>query len=308
MPDAFADIYAELRALMLREATGMRAVKDVPGELVMLAPWPHPRKPEAPMSFGMVRSGKAYVSFHLMPLYMNPAMQARVPAGLIRRKQGKTCFNFKQAEPALLAELAVLTRVCAEAWASPMTLPDPAGRAMRHALTPHSSRPGAIAGVEVEASRPGPGLLALRYVVADPERTLRLPRKAAPARADGLWRRTCFEAFVQVPGSEAYYELNLSPSMRWAAYRFDGYRAGMAPALNIGAPVIETATAGAGFELWATLDLSAVGDLPPQAPWRLGLSAVIEDRERRISHWALAHPPGKADFHHAAGFAAELSA
>lgn len=154
--------------------------------------------------------------------------------------------------------------------------------------------------------REAPGRLALRYRIADPARSLILPARAAAARTDGLWRRTCFEAFVAVPGSPAYYELNLSPSTEWAAYRFDGYRAGMAPAEGIGAPGVATTTTGDGFELTATFDLSRIEDLAA-APWRLGLSAVIED-SGGTSYWALAHPPGQADFHHAAGFAADLAA
>jgi hypothetical protein len=47
--------------------------------------------------------------------------------------------------------------------------------------------------------------------------------------------------------------------------------------------------------------------LPPKALWRLGLSALIEDTGGHKSYWALAHPPGKPDFHHADSFAHEFS-
>jgi hypothetical protein len=62
------------------------------------------------MYFGSVRLGKAYVSFHLMPLYMNPALSQSISASLKKRMQGKTCFNFK-VEPAaeILSELEQLT-------------------------------------------------------------------------------------------------------------------------------------------------------------------------------------------------------
>ena len=186
---------------------------------------------------------------------------------------------------------------------------------MRYVLTPHPAHPSAVAGVEVEAARPAPGLLTLSYRVADPAGALVLPPRTAAARTDGLWRRTCFEAFVRVPGSQAYYELNLSPSTAWAAYRFDGYRAGMAPSEHVEAPSIEggaieaaTIEAGpgaGGFGLRASVDLSRLADLPADGPWRLGLCAVIEDGAG-TSYWALAHPPGAADFHQAAGFATEL--
>jgi hypothetical protein len=116
----FDAVYAELRALMLRASPGMTATKDTPGELLLLAPWPHPRKPKQPMMFGMIRTGKAYVSYHLLPIYMNAVLQAKVSATLAKRKQGKACFNFKTVEPALFAELETLTRACAAAFAKPM--------------------------------------------------------------------------------------------------------------------------------------------------------------------------------------------
>jgi hypothetical protein len=34
---------------------------------------------------------------------------------------------------------------------------------------------------------------------------------------------------------------------------------------------------------------------------------VIEEAGGGISYWALAHPPGRPDFHHADGFALELA-
>ena len=37
--------------------------------------------------------------------------------------------------------------------------------------------------------------------------------------------------------------------------------------------------------------------LPPK-PWSLGLSAILEEADGTISYWALAHPPGRPDFHH----------
>ena len=58
----------------------------------------------------------------------------------------------------------------------------------------------------------------------------------------------------------------------------------------------------------SSLELDGLPSLPGDAPWRLGLSAVIEETTGRKSFWALAHPPGKADFHHPDCFAFELPA
>jgi hypothetical protein len=56
------------------------------------------------------------------------------------------------------------------------------------------------------------------------------------------------------------------------------------------------------------IDLDRARDLPVDVPWRLGLSAVIEEKGGSKSYWALAHPPGAPDFHHQEAFALELSA
>jgi hypothetical protein len=63
-----------------------------------------------PAMFACVRRGKAYVSYHLLPLYMNPALNSLISAELKRRKQGKACFNFTSVDAKLIAELAELTQ------------------------------------------------------------------------------------------------------------------------------------------------------------------------------------------------------
>ena len=83
------------------------------------APSPFPQHKGQPMWFAEVRLGKAYVSYHLMPLYMNPSLQSAIPPDLKKRMQGKTCFNFKkQPEPALLKELDKLTEAALTDWAA----------------------------------------------------------------------------------------------------------------------------------------------------------------------------------------------
>ena len=44
----------------------------------------------------------------------------------------------------------------------------------------------------------------------------------------------------------------------------------------------------------------------PEGEWQVGLSAVIEAKDGSRSYWALAHPPGKPDFHHRDCFALRL--
>lgn len=175
---------------------------------------------------------------------------------------------------------------------------------MRFALKLHpDSTCAAIARVDGEAVRTLSGGLTVRYVVSGAIGDLVLAPQAAPVCADELWRHTCFEAFVRMPNMAAYSEFNFAPSTAWAAYRFSGYREGMA-AEEVGAPHIEVQATAERYTLQASL---AALPWPRDQAWRLGLSAVIEEAGGRKSYWALAHPPGKADFHHAVCFALELA-
>jgi hypothetical protein len=157
--------------------------------------------------------------------------------------------------------------------------------------------------VAAGAEAAGPDLLRFQYVLeADPLR-IRVPPPVTDAgRTDKLWAHTCFEAFVGSPASPGYLELNFSPSGQWAAYRFDAYRQGMTPALEAVPRLVLRRLADA-------LELQAEVQLGPGAPLhrlRIALSTVVEDREGRLSYWALRHPPGRPDFHHPEGFALAL--
>lgn len=172
---------------------------------------------------------------------------------------------------------------------------------------PASDR-GPVTHIEAAVRRTGARALALTYELTGQIRDLLVPDPAPPGPADGLWKHTCFEAFLALGDGKGYLEFNFSPSSQWAAYRFDGYRAGMAPLEGLPPPKIAFARTGGALTLEAALELSALPDLPPASSWRLGVAAVIEDVQGRIAYWALAHPPGKPDFHHPGGFALEVHA
>jgi hypothetical protein len=163
----------------------------------------------------------------------------------------------------------------------------------------------AVDRIEVQVLRPSDAALELRYAVLGDVDRLLIPAESPPRRADKLWQHTCFEAFVAV--GVGYYEFNFSPSTQWAIYRFSAYRAGMT-AVEPAPPRIALRRDEARFSVDATIDLDSLPELRGSGDLRLGLSAVIEDTERRISYWALVHPPGKPDFHHSLGFVLELPA
>jgi hypothetical protein len=174
---------------------------------------------------------------------------------------------------------------------------------MRQALKRHpDSLCQAATHIEVDVAHGGDDRLTLTYFVTGDIGKLRLSPATAAARAHALWEHTCFEMFVGAFPGEGYYEFNFAPSTQWAAYWLSGYRIGMAAAAEIGDPEIAAQSHPDRYTLQASLDVGQLSRLPP-GTWRLGLSALIEDLSGRKSYWALAHPPGKPDFHHSDCFA-----
>ena len=133
-----------------------------------------------------------------------------------------------------------------------------------------------------------------------------LPSTDRPRRTDELWRTTCFEAFLRPRGGDSYFELNLSPSGDWAAYRFDGYRSGMRNALIECSPDPDVWLQDGVRMQEASFDFKGEPTLDNAVPWDIGLSAVIEEEDGTKSFWALSHGPGPPDFHNSACFAYHL--
>lgn len=107
MPD-LAPVYAELRRILDPYAPLLDVKRDGPKELYLDTR--HVLKNGKPLFFGAVQIKAAYVSFHLMPVYVKPELLDSVPEALKARMQGKSCFNFKRVEPELFQELDTLTR------------------------------------------------------------------------------------------------------------------------------------------------------------------------------------------------------
>jgi hypothetical protein len=172
------------------------------------------------------------------------------------------------------------------------------------ALTCHPATPcETVRRIVVQALRTTPDTLELRYVLQGEIARLLIPAEATARRADKLWQHTCFEAFVAAMEATGYHELNFSPSTEWAICRFTSYREEMTSVDAEHPPRISVHRDADRLSLEAVIDLEPLRN---SAGLRLALSAVVEDERHSLSYWALAHPPGKPDFHHAAGFALTL--
>lgn len=182
-------------------------------------------------------------------------------------------------------------------------------------LTPllcHPSTPDEIVtGITVEVDALTTDLLVLDYRIRGDIDRLELPAQAPSRFQDLLWQQTCLEAFIGFEDSESYFEFNFSPSSQWAVYRFDGYRKNVT-SLNP-APPPRVIVRRRDDELEADVDIH-LGAIPGLTAseikgrrLRLAVSAVMQSEQGVISYWALAHPPGKPDFHHRDGFALRLA-
>ena len=174
-------------------------------------------------------------------------------------------------------------------------------------LVAHPSTPAGGARVAARLERTADGLLRIGYRLDGALDDLVVPPPGPGGRGDRLWEHTCCEAFLGLDGAPAYLELNFSPAGTWAAYAFASYRAGAPLALDP-APSVTVRRSGAALELEALVDGRRLPGAYARAALRVGLSAVLEARAGMLSYWALRHPSGRPDFHHADAFALALEA
>lgn len=161
----------------------------------------------------------------------------------------------------------------------------------------------AVTSIEVDVQRPRRNLLSFAFTAHGTIGAVRLPHMHSPRRGDELWKHTCFEAFVRAKDGAAYCEFNFAPSLQWAAYSFDSYRANMQIAKEIDTLRIEVDADPADCRVQAFPELDGLQNIPDDAEWQIALAAVIEETNGRLSYWALSHAPGTPDFHHPDGFA-----
>jgi len=174
-------------------------------------------------------------------------------------------------------------------------------------LVPHAqTRPGAVQRVDVRVERDRDGTLALAFGLEGRLSALRIPAPAEPRRGHELWRHTCFEAFIARDGSTEYHELNLAPSREWAVYAFRAYRDGGPLDDETLAPRIAVRSRANRLELDAHVALDRFSPRHRDEALRVAVSAVIEEHDGTLTYWALRHPPGTPDFHHADGFVLRL--
>ena len=170
-------------------------------------------------------------------------------------------------------------------------------------LTRHpSTRADAATAVAVLVRRSANGELQITFRLDGDISRMRISPPGVPRFARGLWRHTCFEAFIAVEGQAGYHEFNFAPSGEWTVYAFRSYRDGGTDADMTMRPDIVVRSTSSRLELDAVVRLDSLSAIHVDASLRIGVSAVIEASDG-LSYWALRHPGDKPDFHDAGGFA-----
>src|SRR5262245_1638815 len=104
---SFQEVFSALREILRRHA-GKLVVTADSASCFRLEGGTHPTR-KKPFPIAWVSVEKSYVSFHHMGVYARPDLLKGMSKELKARMQGKSCFNFSSANPALFAELEELT-------------------------------------------------------------------------------------------------------------------------------------------------------------------------------------------------------
>ena len=112
-----ADVFPWLRAIAEKSSAGLLNTENSTQTYTLSATVgpatverKGPRAKGTTMPVVYLHQGKAYVSYHLLGLYKNDSLMKEVPAELLRHMQGQACFNFREVQAELGAELGRLTQ------------------------------------------------------------------------------------------------------------------------------------------------------------------------------------------------------
>ena len=104
----FTEVFEQLKTIFKPYAKKMDVSQDT--DQCYMLDTRYIMKNKQPLCFGGVRLGKNYVSFYLMSVYASPHLLKNISPELKKRMQGKSCFNFKEVDKQLFAELKALTK------------------------------------------------------------------------------------------------------------------------------------------------------------------------------------------------------
>jgi hypothetical protein len=112
-------------------------------------------------------------------------------------------------------------------------------------------------------------------------------------RLDGLWQTTCFEVFLNPEGAGSnYYEFNFSLMPAWNAYHFDSFRKPQPPSASR-----DFSIQNMSWDFDRTSLIVTLENKSPYKNFRVGLTAVLQEKSGDKHYCALSHKGAKPDFH-----------
>ena len=109
MRSSLQDVFVSLKAILQPYASQHGFIPSESDGRFAIASATKTDRIGRPLFIAAVEVNKRYVSYHLMPIYMNPTLLAAVSPELRKRMQGKSCFNFTKVDEPLFRELQALT-------------------------------------------------------------------------------------------------------------------------------------------------------------------------------------------------------
>ena len=113
--DDSAQVFFELKGMLAKFASRLAVQTDDEADYYLNSTKLDKKK--KPVFFAAVRRKRGVVHYYLMPVYSFPELLDGASPALRARMQGKSCFNFKHLDAAMLKELARLTRAGFERYA-----------------------------------------------------------------------------------------------------------------------------------------------------------------------------------------------
>lgn len=122
-------------------------------------------------------------------------------------------------------------------------------------------------------------------------------------RTTGLWEKTCFELFIKNQFGH-YIEFNFSPTFEWNCFYFEKRGVALSEWKNMTRPKTDILLSLDHFFQFNAIKKSLFppGFFDSSNLLHAGMTAVIKDKNKAMTYWALAHVESRPNFHHPDSF------
>lgn len=146
--------------------------------------------------------------------------------------------------------------------------------------------------------------ILLSFEIYDPSNIILNPlsEELKPSRRNELWKHTCFEAFLKLPQTTHYFEINQNQSKDWNVYEFSEYRTGMQESKHLMLMQLSTQKSEPQHKTKIISEYQWSQNFLSQNNFetlQVGLCAVIESVHQTIDYYGITHSnKDQPDFHH----------